>query len=99
MSRSKSIISFIVIGGFLAAINMGSAKAGFYDGKDVTVIVNAGAGGGLTRNGRTLAGYMKKYLGKGTNMIIKNVAGGGGTKGFNFLTEKTKSNGLTILFG
>jgi tripartite-type tricarboxylate transporter receptor subunit TctC len=75
------------------------ATAGFYDGKDVTVIVNAGAGGGLTRTGRLFTTHMKKHLGKDTNMVIKNIAGGGGVKGMNFLVEKAKKDGLTILWG
>ena len=73
--------------------------AGFYDGKDVTVIVNAGAGGGLTRTGRIFTTTMKKHLGKDTNMVIKNIAGGGGVKGLNFLAEKAKPDGLTVLWG
>jgi tripartite-type tricarboxylate transporter receptor subunit TctC len=75
------------------------AKAGYYDGKDVTVIINSGAGGGLTRSGRLFTNTMKKYLGKGTNMVIKNIAGAGGVKGMNFLAEKSKPNGLTVLWG
>ena len=75
------------------------AVAGFYDGKNVTVIVNAGAGGGLTRTGRLFTTTMKKHLGKDTNMVIKNIAGGGGVKGLNFLAEKAKADGLTVLWG
>ena len=85
-----------------AAIGMAGlapANAGFYDGKDVTVIINAGAGGGLTRSGRLFTNTMKKYLGKGTNMVIKNIGGAGGVKGMNFLAEKSKPNGLTVLWG
>jgi tripartite-type tricarboxylate transporter receptor subunit TctC len=83
------------------ALTAGSqvSQAGFYDGKDVTVIINAGAGGGLTRSGRLFTTAMKKYLGKGTNMIIKNIGGAGGVKGMNFLAEKSKPNGLTVLWG
>jgi tripartite-type tricarboxylate transporter receptor subunit TctC len=83
----------------IALAGTGPAKAGFYDGKDVTVIINAGAGGGLTRSGRLFTNTMKKYLGKGTNMVIKNIAGAGGVKGMNFLAEKSKPNGLTVLWG
>jgi putative tricarboxylic transport membrane protein len=75
------------------------AGAAFYDGKNVTVIVNAGAGGGLTRTGRLFMATMKKHLGTNTNMVIKNIAGGGGVKGLNFLAEKAKPDGLTVLWG
>ena len=89
----------------IAVIALGTASlaapatAGFYDGKNVTVIVNAGAGGGLTRTGRLFTTTMKKHLGKNTNMVIKNIAGGGGVKGLNFLAEKAKPDGLTVLWG
>ena len=83
-----------------AAIGMAGlapANAGFYDGKDVTVIINAGAGGGQTRSGRLVTDSRKKDRGKGTNMVMKNSAGAGGVKGMNFLAEKSKPNGLTVL--
>ncbi len=73
--------------------------AGFYDGKDVTVIVNAGAGGGLTRTGRLVTTHLKKHMGANSNIIIKNVPGGGGVKGMNFMAEKAKKDGLTLMWG
>jgi tripartite-type tricarboxylate transporter receptor subunit TctC len=97
MLKSKSLLLAAGAVGMMALAT--PANAGFYDGKDVTVIINAGAGGGLTRTGRLFTSTMKKYLGKNTNMVIKNIAGAGGVKGMNFLHEKAKPNGLTILWG
>ena len=75
-----------------AVLAASPASAGFYDGKDVTVIVNAGAGGGLTRTGRLFTTTMKKHLGQNTNMVIKNIAGGGGvTVSYTHLTLPTKA--------
>ena len=97
MLKSKSLI---LAAGAVGAMALATpANAGFYDGKDVTVIVNAGAGGGLTRSGRLFTTNMKKYLGKGTNLVIKNIPGAGGVKGMNFLHEKAKPDGLTLLWG
>ncbi|NQV55668.1 MAG: hypothetical protein HQ503_07400 [Rhodospirillales bacterium] len=75
------------------------ANAGFYDGKTVTVIINAGAGGGQTRSGQAFMSFMQKHLGKGTNMVIKNLPGAGGIRGMNFMTEKAKPDGMTIMWG
>jgi tripartite-type tricarboxylate transporter receptor subunit TctC len=97
MLNSKSLLLAAGAVGMMALAT--PANAGFYDGKDVTVIVNAGAGGGLTRTGRLFTTHMKKHLGKGTNMVIKNIAGAGGVKGMNFMAEKAKPNGLTVLWG
>ena len=97
-NHGKFICSALAAG---LAVTFGStvSQAGFYDGKDVTVIINAGAGGGLTRSGRLFTTNMKKYLGKDTNMIVKNIAGAGGVKGMNFVAEKSKPNGLTVSLG
>ncbi|MBT5940501.1 MAG: hypothetical protein HOG95_11285, partial [Rhodospirillaceae bacterium] len=97
MLNSKTLLLAAGTVGIMAAAS--PSHAGFYDGKDVTVIINAGAGGGLTRSGRLFTSNMKKYLGKGTNLVIKNIAGAGGVKGMNFLHEKAKPNGLTLLWG
>ena len=99
MLNSKSVLLAVGAAGIVLAGYSAPSHAGSYDGKDVTVIVNAGAGGGLTRSGRLFTTNMKKYLGKGTNMVIKNVAGAGGVKGMNFLAEKSKLDGMTVLWG
>ena len=75
------------------------AEAGFYDGKNINMIINVGAGGGLTRAGRTFATVMQKHLGADTNLVIKNLPGGGGVRGLNFMAEKAKPDGLTIMWG
>lgn len=99
MLNFKNLAMAVAVSSMTFAATSSISKAGFYDGKDVTVIVNSGAGGGLTRSGRLFTNTMKKYLGKGTNMVIKNIAGAGGVKGMNFLAEKAKPNGLTVLWG
>jgi tripartite-type tricarboxylate transporter receptor subunit TctC len=99
MLRSKLLLLAAGATGIMGMMAAPAVSAGFYDGKDVTVIINAGAGGGLTRTGRLFTNYMKKHLGKGANMVIKNVAGAGGIKGMNYLAEKAKPNGLTVLWG
>jgi len=99
MTKNKCSPILIGLAVLASIIFSGQPKAGFYDGKDVTVIINAGAGGGLTRTGRLFTTHMKKHLGKGANMVIKNIAGAGGVKGMNYMAEKAKPNGLTVLWG
>ena len=96
MNISKVLL---FVAGVIGMVTAAPTQAGFYDGKDVTVIINAGAGGGLTRTGRLFTTHMKKHLGKDANMVIKNIAGAGGVKGMNFMAEKAKPNGLTVLWG
>lgn len=98
-ARNLSVgVTALVLAGMGFAL-AAPASAGFYDRKNVTVLIGAGAGGGLTRSGRTFTRVMQKHLGKGGNMVIKNMPGGGGIRALNFLSEKAKPNGLTVLWG
>ena len=72
-------------------------EAQFYKGKTVTVVVPAGAGGGLTRSGRLFMKYMSTHIAGTPKMIIKNIPGG--VKGHNFIAEKARPDGKTILWG
>ena len=96
MARHRKLFRFLAPA-FALGILASPTQADFYQGKDLNVIVNAGAGGGLTRTARLFMTTMKKHL--GTNVVIKNVPGGGGVKGLNFLVEKAKPDGLTVLWG
>ncbi len=75
------------------------SNAAFYDGKTVTVIIPAEAGGGLTRAAQVFIQYMPNHIPGNPNMIIKNMPGGGGTMGMNYMAEKVKPDGKTISWG
>jgi len=94
-------IRFLLAGAAVIAMIGASdaACAGFYDGKNINMIINVGAGGGLTRAGRAFARVMQKHLGNGTNLVINNLPGGGGVRSLNFMAEKAKKDGPTILLG
>ena len=71
--------------------------AGFYEGKTINVIIPSGAGGGLTLTARTFMNTYAKYIEGNPTIVIRNMPGG--TKAHNFLTEKAKPDGLTLLWG
>ena len=71
--------------------------AGFYEGKTINVIIPSGAGGGLTLTARTFMNTYEKYIEGNPTIVIRNMPGG--TKGHNFLAEKAKPDGTTLLWG
>lgn len=99
MLKSKSLLLAVGAVGMMAATSAGPSQAAFYDGKTITVIVGASAGGGLTRAGRVFTKHMKNHVAGKPNMIIKNLAGAGGNKARNFVYNKAKPNGLTLHWG
>jgi len=75
------------------------ASAQNFAGKTVEVIVPAGAGGGLTRNARRFTKNFGKHIPGNPTVIVKNIVGGGGQKGINFVYSKGKKDGTQILWG
>jgi tripartite-type tricarboxylate transporter receptor subunit TctC len=66
-----------------------------YPTKDITFIVTYNAGGGFDLIARMLAPFLEKYLPKKVNVVVKNVAGAGGTVGSIELYD-AKADGYTI---
>ena len=99
MKRSLALGATVLAIPLATSLSVQPAHAGFYDGKDVTVLIGSGAGGGLTRTGRAVMKAMGRHLGKDTNMIVKNLPGAGGAKMLNFFARKARRDGLTLSFG
>lgn len=97
MISGKVLIRSTILAAAAATVWALPAQAQFYSGKTIDVIVPAGAGGGLTRSARTFTNYMKNHIAGKPNMVIRNIPGG--TKGHNFLAEKAKPDGMTIMWG
>ncbi len=76
----------------LAAFTTGNAQAE-YPEKEITMIVNAGAGGSTTAGARILAKAMEASLGK--PVVVVSKPGGAGTKGA-LLVQKAAPDGYTI---
>jgi tripartite-type tricarboxylate transporter receptor subunit TctC len=66
----------------------------FYKGKVIEFYVASEVGGGIDRWARQLAPFLAKY--SGARVIVENMAGGNGTKCFNYIQFKVKPDGLTL---
>ncbi|HSK28633.1 MAG TPA: tripartite tricarboxylate transporter substrate-binding protein [Candidatus Limnocylindria bacterium] len=77
----------------------GTARADthdFFRGKRVEILVHAPPGGTFDLHGRILARHMGKHLSPNTNMIVKNMPGGGGLVQANYLFHRARPDGLNI---
>jgi hypothetical protein len=86
----------------LAALSI-SAQQGwasdFYDGKTITVIVGNSAGSGGDVSARfTMAEVQKRIPGK-PHIIVRNIAGAGGSIALNHSYEKAQPDGLNFHYG
>lgn len=83
---------------FLFAILTSPSKplaAPYYEGKVITLVVTAEAGGTPDLVARIFAKYLPKYIPGKPNVIVQNIPGGGGRTGANYIYSATP-DGLTI---
>ena len=84
----------IVVAG--AAPAFADAVADFYKGKNVTILVAAGPGGGHTKYSQYLAPFLKKYMPGNPNFVTQNMGGAGGTKAANYLANSAPQDGTYV---
>src|SRR5215475_8864243 len=74
------------------------ASAQFYKGKTLTLLVNYGAGGNADTEARVYARHLPKHIPGQPTVIIRNVAGAGGSTAMNQLGLGVGStnDGLTV---
>jgi tripartite-type tricarboxylate transporter receptor subunit TctC len=87
-----SAIAFCLV----AIAHPAAAQPNFYEGKTVTLIVGNAAGGGYDAAARALARHMKKYIPGVSNIIVKNMQGGGGLAAANHMYSVAEPDGLTF---
>ena len=73
------------------------ASAQSFAGKTVEIIVPYGTGGATDLGARAFARVLPAYLEGKPTVIVRNMPGGGGLVGVNYLGEVAKPDGLTIL--
>lgn len=77
------------------------APAGAVDfaGKTIEFIVPAGAGGGLSRQAQRFAKTFADHIPGKPTIKIRNMPGGGGQKGINFVFNRARTDGTQMLWG
>ena len=70
--------------------------ADFYKGRDVTLIVSAGSGGGYAAYARTFAPYLGAALPGKPKVIVKHMPGAGGIRASLFLYSTAPRDGSVI---
>ena len=95
--RSKISLSLAV-----AALALATSQAwadsveDFYRGKQVSMIVPSGVGGGYDLYTRFLARFMGKYIPGNPSVVVKNLPGAGGITAANAMAATVAPDGLTI---
>ena len=75
-----------------------AVQAQFYEGKQITVVVNYGAGGSTDIMARLVAKHLEKHIPGSPEVVVTNMPGAGGLVATNYMGEVAKADGLTLAF-
>jgi len=68
----------------------------FYSGKQITIIVGAGAGGGYDLQARLTARHLGKHIPGNPTLIVQNMPGAGSLQAANYIANSAPTDGTTI---
>jgi tripartite-type tricarboxylate transporter receptor subunit TctC len=85
-----------VLGTLAAPQARADAVEDFYKGKQITLIVSYGPGGGYDVYARVLSRYMGKYIPGNPTIIIQNMPGAGSLRGANFIYNAAPKDGTAF---
>jgi tripartite-type tricarboxylate transporter receptor subunit TctC len=68
----------------------------FYKGKQLNFLINFAPGGATDIDGRFLAKHLQRFIEGNPTIIIRNMDGGGGLVGANYLGEVAAPDGFTL---
>jgi tripartite-type tricarboxylate transporter receptor subunit TctC len=73
-----------------------SAAQGFFQGKDLEIVVSSGVGGGSDTLARLLGGHIGRHLPGNPTVVVKNRPGAGGLAAANYLFNRAPKDGTSI---
>jgi tripartite-type tricarboxylate transporter receptor subunit TctC len=97
MKRARALgFALAAIMAALPVQALGQAAQPFYKGKQLTMLIASGAGGGYDAYARTLARHMGRHIPGNPTIVPKNTPGAGGLIAANTLYNNTAPDGLTL---
>jgi tripartite-type tricarboxylate transporter receptor subunit TctC len=94
--RFQLIARFALV--LLTFCGKGFAAEPFYQSKSIRVIVASASGGGSDIAARLMMRHLSKHIPGQPTLIVENMPGAGEIIGVNYVYNKAKPDGLTVLF-
>jgi tripartite-type tricarboxylate transporter receptor subunit TctC len=94
MRMPQALLAMALLG--LPAAARAEGVADFYTGRQIELIVGAGAGGGYDAYARLFARYLADYLPGHPAIVVQNMPGAGGMRAANYLYNVAPRDGSAI---
>ena len=97
MKKHCQWLPALIIFGIVAWVPSGFAQTDFYKGKTITVYIGTTPGALYDQWGRILAQHMGKHIPGKPDMIVQNMPGAGHMIAANYVYNRTKPDGLSVI--
>ena len=97
MKKHCQWLPALIIFGIVAWVPSGFTQTDFYKGKTITVYIGTTPGALYDQWGRILAQHMGKHIPGKPDMIVQNMPGAGHMIAANYVYNKTKPDGLSLI--
>ncbi len=97
MKLNLKLVALVLIVGVFGRISSALAQADFYKAKTITVYIGTTPGALYDQWGRILAQHMGKHIPGRPDMIVQNMPGAGHMIAANYVYNKTKPDGLSLI--
>lgn len=100
MGRFKSAVLGLCAVGvtFSSAWAQAPASQPYFAGKTLTIIVGLASGGSADTLVRLFTPHLRKHIPGQPNIVVQNMPGAGGVLAFNYIYERAKPDGATMIF-
>jgi hypothetical protein len=90
------ILAIVIVFPTLFASEAQAADKPFYQGKQLGLVVNSGAGGPADIEGRLFAKHLAQHIDGNPTIVVQNIVGAGGLIGANYLGEIAPRDGTVV---
>ena len=97
MKTYRTWLSALTLFGAVVWVSAAAAQSDFYKGKTITVYIGTTAGALYDQWGRILATHMGKHIPGKPDLIVQNMPGAGHMIAANYVYNKTKPDGLSLI--
>ena len=95
--KPRYLLASLFIAYCITGLAWGAADEGFYKGKTLRLIVAFAPGGGFDTYSRAIGRHLGKHIPGNPSIVVDNMTGAGGFIQANYMFQRAKPDGLTIL--
>ena len=95
-TKIAGLAAVTALGLAIAAPAQAQSAAEFYKGRQMTMIISTGPGGGYDINGRLIARHMPRHLPGSPTIVARNMPGAGHVRAANFMAVQAPKDGSHV---